>query len=368
MAVFFFHTYKLHAGYLGVPAFFVLSGFLLTPILIDMKAKFDGKAFFARFYGRRALRIFPLYYFYLAITAVICVVALRWDDFPDRYHAVRFLDQLPMAALFLIDIIHAGEGYQTTKLLSHFWSLAVEEQFYLVWPLVIFLVPKIRIKTLLIVIICCGPLIRWFIGSDFLAEAMLFLGDDRDTVVYTLPFSHLDGFAMGGYFALYRKSGSGLSVWILFALAYVLGVGSTWMTGGPFVATELGYGPFMPDAAKHIWGYSLLSLVFANMLIHIRDRKFFPRLFENPILDYLGKISYGLYVYHYAIILVVYGFLRDLPEPVRLVVSLALSIAVSVASYELFEKKFLTFKDRFFSRDPESTEGAKEPIPQEATS
>lgn len=350
-AVFLFHTYKLHAGYLGVNAFFVLSGFLLTPILLDMKGQFDGKAFFARFYGRRALRIFPLYYVYLAAVTALCLVALQWDEFPERYNLVRFIDQIPVATLFLVDFAHAMDEYESTKLLSHFWSLAVEEQFYLLWPLVIFLVPGKTLKPLLLIIIACGPLTRWFIGSDFLFGAMPFLDRDVDARVYFLPFSHLDGFALGGYFALYRKSGTGLSVWLLFALAYGLGVSSQWLTEGTFKASELGYGPFMPDSAKHIWGFSLLNLAFANTILHVRDRKFLPFLFENRLLDYFGKISYGLYVYHFGAILVIYGFLRDQPEPLRIVLALALTMAVSVASYELMEKRFLVYKDRLFSRD-----------------
>ena len=367
-AVFLFHVYKLHAGYLGVMAFFVLSGFLLTPILLDMRDNFDAAGFFRRFYGRRALRIFPLYYFYLFFGALIALVALQWDEFPSRYQVVAFLDQVPLASLFLIDFAHGFADYEKTRLLTHFWSLAVEEQFYLVWPVVLFLIPRAKLRVVLLGLIATGPLIRWAIALDAVPQALPFLATDKTLLVYTLPFSHIDAFATGGYFALYGKSGSGRSVWVFFALAYAIGVGTAWMTTGTFIATELGYGPFMKDSAKHIWGYTLLNFVFAHTLIHIRDRKFLPLVFENKILDYLGRISYGLYVYHFGIIMIITATLPDTSELIQIPLALGLTILVSVLSYEYMEKWFLQFKDRFFERNSASDTPKGQPIPQEATS
>ncbi|MGB8410267.1 MAG: acyltransferase family protein, partial [Gallionella sp.] len=85
----------LQAGYLGVQAFFVLSGFLLTPILLEMKANLNRKDFFVHFYGRRALRIFPLYYSYLAIVAILSVAAIYLYGASATVPLQRFIEQLP---------------------------------------------------------------------------------------------------------------------------------------------------------------------------------------------------------------------------------------------------------------------------------
>lgn len=365
LAVFFFHTYKLHAGYLGVNAFFVLSGFLLTPIILDMKDQLPRRSYFSRFYGRRALRIFPLYYFYLAIMSIVCYLVIFHTEFSATYHFTRFLDQVPLALLFLIDFAQAGAGYENTRLLTHFWSLAVEEQFYLVWPCVLLLVSRDKLRGFLLGLVLAGPFVRWFIASPMVAGAVPLLNEDTSLLVYTLPFSHVDGFALGGYFALYRKGGSGISVWLLLLIAYGMGVTTAWLTTGVFTPSELGYGPFMNDSAKHIWGYSLLNLVFANALVHIRDRRFLPILFENRTLDYLGKISYGLYVYHFACILGVNLIMPNWPEPVRIAVALALTLLLGTASYEYLEKRFLKLKDRYFPRAarPVRSEGTAETEP-----
>ncbi len=351
LAVFLCHEFKLHAGYLGVQAFFVLSGFLITPILVDMNRKLAGKTYFSHFYGRRALRIFPLYYFYLALVGVIGFVLLQFNGIPGMGHYDEFVRQLPWSALFLTNFSSAIGPFENTRLISHFWSLAVEEQFYLFWPIVIFLVPFKKLRPALLFFILTGPPIRWLIGSDFVSHSLPFLNQDIAMRVYVLPFSHVDAFAIGGYFALYGKSFRSGSVWALLGFTYVIGVATAWMATGHFVPSDLGYGPFMVDAGKHIWGYSLLNFTFAYVLIHVRDRKFLPWLFEFSPLNYLGKISYGLYVYHFAVIHVVNIAFADQHDLIRYALALFGTFVISAASYELMEKWFLKFKDVYFKRN-----------------
>ena len=352
-AVFLIHVERLGGGYLGVIAFFVLSGFLITPILVSMRATLPARDYFVRFYGRRTLRIFPLYYLYLLVVSILVLTAIyQWGDFSGVEDARAFLDQIPWAAVFLIDFIHVGAGYQSTPLVSHFWSLAVEEQFYLLWPLVIFLTPPRHLKAMLLGFAAVGPAIRMFIGSD-LALAT-FPGMDSYPIVrvYFLPFSHIDAFAIGGYFALYGKSYSARSVLLLAVLTVAAGALSTWLNTRAFYPTAFGFGSHMRVTYQYVWGYTLVNVFFAFLIVHVRDRRFFPAILENRILDYLGRISYGLYVYHFAAIYLVSNAAPHLPEVVRVALSLGLTVAVSAASYELVEKRFTALKDIYFDKSP----------------
>jgi peptidoglycan/LPS O-acetylase OafA/YrhL len=97
----------------------------------------------------------------------------------------------------ILTIFHASKYFEHTPFATHFWSLAIEEQFYLVWPLAIFYVPANYFKKFLLLVIIAGPIIR-FLVADILNTHMLPSLDRRDVAIYVLPFSHFDAFAMGG--------------------------------------------------------------------------------------------------------------------------------------------------------------------------
>lgn len=352
-AVFLFHSGALSAGYLGVQAFFVLSGFLLTPILIDMKSSLNSRDFFMRFYGRRALRIFPLYYLYILVAALIALFITYQNGYEEIKAIERYLKQIPWAVTYTYNFYHASEMYQHTPLVTHFWSLAVEEQFYLVWPLILFLTPKAHLKKLLLLIILLGPVIRLLISIAVSENTFTFISNKTDLVVYVLPFSHMDAFAIGGYFALYftKQRESGNSVWLIIAITIVIGLITEYLfSNEDMYKSGLGFAPFMRDSYKYIWGYSALNLVFAYILIHIRDKKFMPKFFENTVIFYLGTISYGLYVFHYPVIWSIDFTLPNFPWFIRLLASLLITILISALSYEFIEKRFIQSKDKFFSR------------------
>ena len=360
-AVFFFHVGELRIGYLGVQAFFVLSGFLLTPILLDMKSSLGTKDFFFHFYGRRALRIFPLYYFYLTLVALLAYYVISQPGYSPVAVIDRFLAQLPWSATYTYNFFHASRFHQDTPLVSHFWSLAVEEQFYLVWPLAIFCVPQKHFKTFLIVVSVSGLLMRALLAFISMNHLMPILFDKTDVVIYVLPFSHIDAFAIGGFFALYMKGRPGWSVWLFILAVLVIGLLTSWITSGSIPWASLGYPYFMKDSYKFIWGYTLMNLLFAYMLVCIRDRKFLPAVFENSILHYLGKISFGMYVYHFPLTWVIGLFpVKGAPKYILILIVFTATIAISIASYELMEKRLLNMKDRFFSRTQQQVaEGAR---------
>lgn len=361
-AVFLFHindktNLGIGAGYLGVQAFFVLSGFLLTPILIEMKSNLGKKDFFFHFYGRRALRIFPLYYSYIVIAALVSFLAISLNSqteiIPNKFitQFSRFIEQLPWTMTYTYDFFHATKYIRISYFATHFWSLAVEEQFYLIWPLAIFLVPFDRLKRFLLIVILAGPIMRILLAAIIDSHTIPLLRFP-DVVIYVLPFSHFDAFAIGGYFALYTRSRSPYLVWGSIFLVLALGMITSWLSTGHIHWDQLGYGPFMKDSYKYVWGYSVVNLMFAYILIHVKNKSFLPTLFENPLLVYLGKISYGLYVFHFPVIWLVYSTMGNFPDIVQVSTALLLTIILSMASYEFMEKRFINSKDKYFAKMP----------------
>jgi peptidoglycan/LPS O-acetylase OafA/YrhL len=106
----------------------------------------------------------------------------------------------------------------------------------------------------------------------------------------------------------------------------------------------------MEDSYKYVWGYTAVDLIFALALVQIRNKTFMPILFEHSLLVYLGKVSYGLYVFHYPIIWLVYVSMRSFPELARASTALLITIVISAISYEYFEKRFINMKDLHFAK------------------
>lgn len=358
LAVFLYHVRLLPFGYLGVDAFFVLSGFLITPILADMRQRLPPSLYFLHFYGRRSLRILPLYFSYLAIAAVCVYVALTQSLTTQTDVLVSFVDQLPYALTYTYDFFHASRQFVQNPLLTHFWSLAVEEQFYLLWPFAVLLVPRTKLRPFLVALVIAGPLVR-------LAEAWLvtsaiggIFNERMDLTIYVLPFSHVDAFAIGGYMALNSRRPARGTIAGYAAVLVVVGlITERWNTGSNALA--LGYGPFMSDSWKYVWGYTSVNLLFAWLLALIRDRQLLPAVLEHPALVYLGRISYGLYVYHFAVIWLMFppelAALESQPgvrawRAVYAVAILGITIMISGMSYWLLEEPCLKAKNKYFPR------------------
>jgi len=347
-AVFLFHERLAEWGYLGVHAFFILSGFLLTPIILDMKKEFSGKQFFTQFYGRRALRIFPLYYFYIfLITCLATYILLQHPEIRiDDYH----FKQLPWLLTYTYNFFHITPDFTHVYTFSHFWSLSVEEQFYLFWPVIIYFTPMKNTKAILIAFILSGPFIRALTYLLLSSDSITIFRGNHILAIYLLPTSYLDAFAIGGYFALYGKPSNTRSVYTAFIFLIAIGLITDWLFHQKFTWQAGGYAPLMKDSYKYIWGYSVCALFIAYMLVNIRDNRFLPSLLNHPVLVYLGTISYGLYVYHYFIIWLVNHLAGDLIDILQAALSLTFTIIVASLSYHLLEKRFILQKDKYFPR------------------
>jgi len=351
--VFLCHTDYMNFGWVGVLLFFVLSGFLITGILVRMKETLQTRAFFIKFYGRRFLRIFPLYYFYTLLVLVLAIILFAIGYRPSRM--LDFFQQLPYVLTYTYNFFSAGAWYKESFFLTHFWSLSVEEQFYIFWPVAILLTPRKSYKTLFIAAIFAGPIFRIGLAYIYNQHMFPFLGSITAKGIYPLPFTHVDAFGFGAFISQYRIPRARQQFWILLFAVPVIGFVTQYLISGSFGQLhEFGF-PFpLANGFKHIWGYSLLNYFFAVTIYAVARDGLFNRFLELGWMKYLGRISYGLYVYHYFLIFFV-GRLQDV-VPIRFddmkfpgaVLSLTATILLASLSYRFIEKPILDLKDKYY--------------------
>ena len=339
LLVFLFHFGALPFGWIGVQAFFVLSGFLITQLL-SQSATSPLRAYLISFYGRRALRIFPLYFAVLAAFYLASRAGLE-------AHGLK--EGLPFAATYTYNWYHATRFFVHSKLLTHFWSLCVEEQFYLVWPFVVYFVPKARQKGLFIALMVAGPLVR---GAEWwlLTSHPAWFHDVPQNALYVVTPTHVDAFAAGAYAALFY-SGRALRASLFAVSAVVVTAGAllvafsavpaaTFASGGYPVGVLPGYG--------FLWAYSLLNVGSALLIAGLVRGVVFPAFFDSTVLRSIGKVSYGFYVFHFPLQSFVAKALPSAPRWELFAVQLSATLVVSTASYYLFESQVLKLKDRWF--------------------
>ena len=318
-------------GRLGVTLFFVLSGFLITGILLDTRQS-DG--YFRRFYLRRVLRIFPLYFVYLFLVFVAArgawVLATGGDPWKtvSPWWYVTYLQSLPAA--------HAN-GH---LFLNHLWSLAIEEQFYLVWPAVVFLLPR-----------KCLAWLTVALAAGALALRCTLTGDGEN--IYRLTLCRVDGLAMGAFVAVgWREFRPLLERWAAPVLA------ASGAALGFIVLSSPGPGW---DGAIRTYGESVFVLAAAAAVFLARaGNGLVGRAANVPLLRQWGKYSYAMYVLHASPQWLIEQKLRNLEGPAAVVLLLkylyfpallALSFGMARLSWRFVESPFLRLKERISSRD-----------------
>lgn len=322
------------AGWVGVQLFFVLSGFLITGILIDSKR---APNFLGSFFMRRVLRIFPLYY--LALFAYFVLM-------PYVSHAPQVSDSGTQLWYWLYLSNWSSLMGRGVAPLGHLWSLAVEEQFYLLWP---FAVLAFRAKGF-------ARLCAVLIVGAFAARVYVRMAGLPPAWAYQATVSRIDALALGalGAVAVRRP-------WLTTSLVRRFALGSFALLAGVFVATG---GLPRTSLAVQTVGYSVVAFAsLALVLVGATDldqpwtRKLRAALEWQP-LQQLGKYSYAIYVAHQLINAPLHArvehMFADASGGVRLSVALAYMVSVSIASYgvafvswHLFERHFLSLK-RFF--------------------
>ena len=346
MLVLFFHyEFVIGFGWVGVQLFFVLSGYLITSLLLKEKENPLG-FYLKRFYWRRTLRIFPIYYLYIAFVAAVFIFKGIPED---------FLDLLPFLATYTFNFYPLIGDYSYHDLFfTHFWSLSVEEQFYLMWPIVIYFCSRNQLKYILIAIICTAPLVRYL-----LAEVMLSNGYEASytgQTVYRFTFGQWDGFAFGALIPIFSlHSVKWKTGWMLLATSVVLVILGLW-TRNVLVASGLdspwsafGYQIGVMTNYQHVWTFTLWDFLFFLLLLHVVRRSIVTeKLFGNAFMVFVGKISYGLYVYHWFIMMAIFSYVmpRVGNEFIGLLLYLAATFGAAMLSYYLVEQRLLALKDR----------------------
>jgi peptidoglycan/LPS O-acetylase OafA/YrhL len=314
----------LYIGHISLDLFFVLSGFLISSIIL---CHVEQKGFLRAFYFRRGLRIYPIYY--LIVGAYTVLVALRPD--------MGDLRAAPYYWTFTQNIQHYWftDAPLLSYALSPTWSLAVEEQFYIAWPLLIG---------------CLGR--RWMVPAA-LASIALAIGARFVGFGSQILITNCDGFAFGGLLAVAlagRPTGLDGSRRLAGVFA-VVGVATLlYLVFGLRLG---GGGAFEPEGRVAVALYkSIVACFFACVIGLAVCHEGHPVLapLRARWLGYIGTISYGVYLYHLTAIVIASIFVTKLhlrPELLGLVFAPALCLAISAASWAWIEKPCLRLKDRF---------------------
>lgn len=353
------HVFLFGWGWTGVDVFFVLSGFLITGILYDSQNK---PRRYRDFYVRRTLRIFPLYYLvWLAILLLAPVVHWQWDwhwalwpAYLGNYARFFFLD-VP-GNPYRFDMLTFGPsfnahfGYPIHFYLGHFWSLCVEEQFYLIWPFVVYQVRRREtLMKICIGVIVASPLIRAVLCA-LAPERYL----DMELIYRSLP-TRLDALLLGGLVSLGLR---GKQEQLLRRLRRPVLAGTAVL----FIAlylfeTKALVVPFHGSATNWVgvFGFSLIDLFAAAVILEaIHPGSLLGRTLAWKPLRALGLISYGFYVYHDLL----HDFWSDAAHrissasafPLTLALAFAGTLGIATASYLVLERPLLRLKDRFASQ------------------
>ncbi len=325
-------------GVLGVDLFFVLSGFLITGLLLDSKG---APHYFRSFYARRTLRIFPLYY---AVLALLFLVLPRLANLPApleeaRHHQVWLWT-------YTTNFFIASKASWALTYVSHFWSLAIEEHFYLLWPLVVFSFRRQTLER-----ICLGV-----IGAALALRIGLSLAGVSELSISVLTPCRVDTLCVGALLATVARREGGAALLVrrsgraALAVAFATLLVSAWCAG-----TKIGLPVLHPIRGTL---YALFFGALTLMSIQRAEQSLVARAFQTPWLRTFGKYSYGLYVYHGLLswqmlelrvgdrLQALLGS-NSLAIAARTALGVGLSLLIAALSYELFEKRFLALKRLF---------------------
>jgi peptidoglycan/LPS O-acetylase OafA/YrhL len=305
-------------GWMGVDLFFVLSGFLITGILLDTKA---SESYFKNFYARRCLRIWPLYYSVIFFMLVIVPFLL-----PSGAAIILHKSSPRWAYPFYLQNFTTPIPSMAAGALGVTWSLAIEEQFYLVWPWVIWTFSNVWLRRIAIVVFFLSPPLRFLLMHH--------------VNIYSNTFCRLDSLMAGAFVALLVRSEGFMPsklikrAWILLLLAAPLAL--------------------ITEGLHERWIVFTLTAVASASFIYVAmfsTQRWVQVALTNRFLVYSGTISYGLYLLHKIPYDIAPRLHLDRHPLLAFPIVIAASYAMAILSFNFFEKPFLNLK-RFFESKP----------------
>ena len=310
---------------LGVPMFFLISGFLITYLLLVEKQQ-EGNIHIGKFIIRRSLRIWPLYY--LAVLIGFLMVTFSSLPIPNLWSNLLFWNNF-----------NTLNTLQWQYPFAHFWSLSIEEHFYLVWPFIVYFIPIKRLIWVIALLMLGAVGFRYFVPHYYAQEQIQY-------ALYLHTFSRIDDILIGALLA-----------WVHFKKPIRLNT-PTWLRIIVYIVFIIYL--FITSSVDY-WEWGIYSVMFKKYIylviiaFWLLNYLFNPNAFGNfkhkNVLHYLGKISFGIYVYHNMIINVyiskiVYKWgIHNMF--VYFVCYFAILFLLSALSYELYEKHFLKLKNKF---------------------
>lgn len=338
-------------GWTGVSLFFVLSGYLITGILLDAKT---GPYYFRNFYARRTLRIFPLYYLVLFLIFVVgpLIPSLDSEEFRNLARHQVWL------WTYTMNIYTAFNAVIGTNLFAggwvevlHFWSLCVEEQFYLVWPLIVLLTTRRQLIGVCVICVAGALTLRAYFATE-----------QYNPEPYFFTLCRIDDLAAGAFIAAIARGRGGLER--LAACASWTAILALWVLLG--VGMEVGHF-FQLDARVQTWGYWAFGVLYASLVVFALTTRMhgtFRWILRNTVLRSYGQYSYAIYIFHWGLSPLLFARIAPLETmteqfgsqtaalAVRVIIVAIVSWGIGWISWHVYEKHFLKLKRFFYSNPP----------------
>lgn len=324
-------SFGVGGGTVGVGTFFALSGFLITTLLVEERRE-TGRVDLGRFWVRRACRLLPA-------LAVVLVAVVAWFGLVEHQ---SYKGPAAFAALYAGN--WAQIGGRPFGVLAHLWTLAVEEHFYLVWPLLFVVLSRLRLRTAAFAtlgVAAASTLLRLGLFAAGASPERLQMGSD--TRLDGLLLGCAAAFALAHWRPRVPLAAAGAATAVLATLVVVPPYSSFMLTAGYVV---------LPVAALVVIGH-----VVGDHHEGGGPRSPLTTTLGRKPLAALGKISYGLYLWHLPVYVVVLPHLMELPLAVRSALVMTASVAVASLSYVAVERPFLRIKDRRWAARPTSPDG-----------
>lgn len=306
---------------IGVDIFFLISGFLITYILLEEKKRYETIQI-GKFMIRRILRIWPLYFLLVALSPWI----VKWVGAPSPDY---------LANIFFVGNFDIIKTHQWSYPFAHFWSICIEEHFYLIWPFIIYFVPKKYLISVFSILIVSSFSFRLY--SSYTMQYPWF-------TLFLHTLSRIDVLVIGAVCAFYYSEKP--FVFKISRLNRILLI-SILVISLTMEPVELWNSLFLAGFKKYFY-IGIISVLLLDYNFNPNFKHFFP---NKSIIHYFGKISYGIYMYSNILLTIIIKKIMWRFEIRNIwfffIITIALSIIIPIFSYEIFEKYILRLNKKF---------------------